>query len=98
MLKGVTSFFEASSHITFLGILAIILVVIAWACYHFIPKKNVRYGAMGLGIIVVFAGAILYVLGPGSAGSQVVTGNCNTSVDGDGNNASTNCDLSKDKK
>jgi hypothetical protein len=98
MLKGVTTFFEASSHITFLGILAIILVVVALACYHFIPKKNVRYGAMGLGVIVVFAGAILYILGPGSAGSQVVTGNCNTAVDGSGNNVSTNCDPPKEKK
>jgi hypothetical protein len=98
MLKGVTAFFEASSHITFLGILAIILVVIAWACYHFIPKKNVRYGAMGLSIIVIFAGAILYILGPGSVGFQVVTGNCNTTVDGSGNNATANCDAPKEKK
>jgi hypothetical protein len=98
MLKSVTAFFEASSHMTFLGILAIILVVIAWACYRFIPKKNVRYGAIGLGVIVVFAGTILYILGPGSKESRIVTGNCNTTVDGTGNNATTNCDPPKENK
>jgi hypothetical protein len=94
LLKSVTAFFEASSHITFLGILGIILVVVAWSCYHFIPKKNVKYSMMGLAAIVVFAGAILYILGPGSASPQSVTGNCNATATGTGNSVSTNCNAS----
>jgi MFS superfamily sulfate permease-like transporter len=97
----ITAMFEAASHMTRLGLMAIIIALVYPACCRFIPKNSGRGGWIGIGIVVFFAGVILCLVG---APSTAIKGNCNATASGLGNTATSECPapdavaLPKDKK
>ena len=89
-IEHLTALYEALSHMTRLGLLALVLSAVFFACYRFIPRNNIRLGLVAVGLVVFISAVILIVLGQQEK-AVTIKGNCNATANGDNNNVSSDC-------